>query len=131
MASPRRARIQEMIKENLGTLIDREIKDPRVGLVTITRVQVSPDISTADIFVSVYGSDEDREASLTGLKSAKGHLRSRLGRSLQTKNTPELKFHMDNSAEYGVHISKVLRKVNASDEAVNSDSAEEETDESH
>ena len=120
MGSPRVARIQELLREHLGTLIDREVKDPRVGLVTITRVQVSPDIATADVFISIYGSEEERNSTLDGLESAKGHLRSRLGRTLQTKNTPELKFHMDNSAEYSIKISKILRQVGEK-ESTNSD----------
>ena len=96
--------------------IIREVKDPRVDLFTsVTDVIVAPDLKTCKVFVSVLGDDEKRRNTLEGLNSAKGFIRRELAHIVNLRNTPELKFFMDDSIEYGVDMSKKIEDVIAHD----------------
>lgn len=93
-------------------LINREIKDPRINPMTsVVHVEVSPDLKTAKVYISVLGDEESKKATLAGLKSASSFIRGQLARSLNLRNTPELTFVIDNSIEYGVHMSKLIDEV--------------------
>ena len=93
-------------------IIRRELKDPRIGFVSITGVRMSPDLRTARVRISVLGDAEQQQASLEGLNSAKGLIRHQLGRRLQNlRFSPDLVFELDPSIEYSVHISKRLREI--------------------
>ncbi len=101
-------RINEEIREVVGEAITSELKDPRIGFVTVTAVDTSPDLSAARVYVSVLGGNREREATLTGLRSAHGVLQARIADRLRIKRTPTLTFHYDESIERGARISRLL-----------------------
>lgn len=111
--SVKNTRINQEVLRELSTLISREVKDPRVALMTsVTAVEVAPDLKTAKVFVSVLGDEESKANTLKGLKSAQPFLRSSLAHSLNLRNTPELKFILDDSIEYGVEMTKKIEAMN-------------------
>lgn len=101
-------RVNEVIREVLGAAISTELKDPRIGFVTVTEIDTSPDLRTARVYVSVLGSEADREAALAGLRSAHGFLQGKIATELRMKRTPTLTFHYDESVDRGVRISRLL-----------------------
>jgi ribosome-binding factor A len=101
-------RINEMLREVVGAAISTDLNDPRIGFVTVTSVETSPDLRSARVYVSVLGSDEAREATLAGLQSSHGVIQSRIARETRMKRTPTLSFHYDETIERGVRISKLL-----------------------
>jgi len=108
MPTARMRRINEVIREVLGAAIATDLKDPRIGFVTVTGVDTSPDLRAARVYVSVLGSEEERERTLEGLSSSHGFLQSRINDELRIKRTPTLTFHYDESVERGTRISKLL-----------------------
>ncbi len=111
--SIKNTRINGEVQKELSTLISREIKDPRINPMTsVVAVEVSPDLKTAKVYISVLGDEESKTSTLRGLKSAASFMRSQLARTLNLRNTPELTFVIDNSIEYGVHMSKLINEVN-------------------
>jgi ribosome-binding factor A len=101
-------RVNEVIREVLGAAITTDLKDPRIGFVTVTDVDTSPDLRTARVYVSVLGSEEDRERTLEGLRSSHGFLQSRIAAELRIKRTPTLTFHYDESVERSLRVSRLL-----------------------
>jgi len=110
MPSSRMRRVDEAVRAVLSDAISTEIKDPRVGFVTVTAVRTSPDLRHAKVYVSVLGSEADREGSLAGLRSAHGFLQRRVAGELRLKHTPTLDFLYDESIERGVRISELLER---------------------
>ncbi|HEX2706751.1 MAG TPA: 30S ribosome-binding factor RbfA [Solirubrobacterales bacterium] len=108
MAGPRMRRINEVLREVVGAAISGELSDPRIGFVTVTSVETSPDLRTAKVFVSVLGDEEEREATLGGLRSSRGVIQSRIAAETRMKRTPTLTFHYDETIEKGVRISQLL-----------------------
>jgi ribosome-binding factor A len=102
-------RVNESIKEIIGDAITTELKDPRIGFVTVTDVDTSPDLRAARVYVSVLGSEEERERSLEGLRSSHGFLQGKIASAMRMKRTPTLTFEYDESAERGDRISRLLR----------------------
>ncbi len=94
----------------------KELKDPRIGFVTITKVAVSDDLRSAKIYYSVYGETREKEASYRGLESARGYIKRELGRRVRLKYMPEITFIFDESLEYGDHIEELLRGMKDKDE---------------
>jgi len=120
MASDHRRsdRVAEAIREEVATFLQEGVKDPRVvGLVTVTGVDVTRDLRSARIYVSILGSDDERRATFEGLESVAGHLRSRLGRSLRLRVAPELQFREDQSVSRAARIESLLAQVRDEDEA--------------
>ena len=109
--SHRPERVGEVIRQAVGAFLTSEVRDPRIGFVTVTGVTVSPDLSHAKVWVSVMGSEEERGRSLEGLASAAGYLRSQLSRQLPTRITPELVFALDRGLEHAARIDRVLREL--------------------
>jgi len=101
-------RINEVLREVVGSAISSDLKDPRIGFVTVTSVETSPDLRTAKVFVSVLGSESEREESLAGLRSSHGVIQSRIAAETRMKRTPTLTFHYDETIEQGMRISKLL-----------------------
>ncbi len=101
-------RVNEAIREILGDAIATELKDPRIGFVTVTEVDTSPDLRAARVYVSVLGSPEERESSLAGLRSSHGVLQRKIATGMRMKRTPTLTFEYDESAERGDRISRLL-----------------------
>ena len=106
----RMRRVNESLRELLSEAV-LELKDPRIGFVTVTGVETSPDLRHARVFVSVLGSEKRREATLTGLTAAHGVLQARLARELRMKRTPQLAFEYDPSVERGVRMSKLIDEL--------------------
>jgi ribosome-binding factor A len=110
MAGPRMRRINEVLREVVGAAISNDLSDPRIGFVTVTSVETSPDLRTAKVFVSVLGDEEEREATLGGLRSSHGVIQSRIAAETRMKRTPKLTFHYDDTIEKGVRINEILEK---------------------
>ena len=108
MASPRMRRINEVLREVVGAAISGELSDPRIGFVTVTSVETSPDLRTAKVHVSVLGDESEREETLTALRSSHGVIQSRIAAETRMKRTPTLTFHYDDTIEQGVRISQLL-----------------------
>jgi ribosome-binding factor A len=103
--------LREVLSEGMG-----ELKDPRIGFVTVTGVETSPDLRHATVFVSVLGSERKRDATLQGLDSSRGILQSRVNRELRLKRTPQLVFEYDPTVERGVRLSKLIDELSPDDE---------------
>jgi ribosome-binding factor A len=108
--SDRMRRVNEAVRQVLSEALP-ELKDPRIGLVTVTGVETSPDLRQARVFVSVLGSAKKRKKSLEGLAAAHGVLQSRLARELRMKRTPTLAFEYDPTVEEGVRMSKLIDEL--------------------
>ena len=111
MGEHRQERLRELIKSEFGQILQRDLKDPRIGFVSVTDVEVSNDFSHVKIFVSIMGNDEAKRASMEGLESAKGFIRTELGKRIRLRHTPEVHFIADNSIERGTRIFELLEKV--------------------
>jgi ribosome-binding factor A len=101
-------RVNEAIREILGDAITTELKDPRIGFVTVTEVDTSPDLRAARVYVSVLGTPEERESSLDGLRSAHGFLQGKIAGAMRMKRTPTLTFEYDESVDRGDRITRLL-----------------------
>jgi ribosome-binding factor A len=108
MSSSRMRRVDEAVRAVLSDAISADLKDPRIGFVTVTAVKTSPDLRHAKVFVSVLGTEEERAGSLTGLESAHGFLQRRLADELRLKHTPTLAFENDASIDRGMRITELL-----------------------
>jgi ribosome-binding factor A len=106
----RMRRVNESLRSVLAEAVG-ELKDPRIGFVTVTGVQTSPDLRHAVVFVSVLGSERKRSNSLAGLEAAHGVLQARLAREVRMKRTPQLTFQYDPSVEQGVRMSKLIDEL--------------------
>lgn len=112
MPTRRIERLNEQLRADLAELIGREVKDPRLsGLVTVTSVDLSPDLRHAKVYISVFGTDDDRTHSLSALRSASGFLRSQVAARLTTKRAPDFQFLLDASIERGDRIMQVIREI--------------------
>ena len=109
-------RVNESVRQVLAEALP-ELKDPRIGLVTITGVDTTPDLRHATVFVSVLGNARKRKASLAGLEAAHGLLQARLGRELRMKRTPQLMFEYDQSVERGVRMTQLIDELAPDDES--------------
>ena len=104
------------VQRELANIIRNEIKDPRISpMTTVVAVEVAPDLKTAKAYISVLGDEEAQKNTLAGLRSAEGYIRRELARSVNLRNTPEIKFVVDQSIEYGVTMSKLIDDVRAND----------------
>lgn len=110
MRTGRMRRVDEAMRAVLSDAIATEIKDPRVGFVTVTGVKTSPDLRHARVYVSVLGDEPTRQASLEGLRSAHGFLQRRLAAELTLKHTPALTFEYDESVQRGMRITELLKE---------------------
>ena len=108
MTSDRMRRVNEAVREVLSAAITSELKDPRVGFVTVTAVETSPDLRHARVFVSVLGNPGERRRTLKALDNAHGFLQRKVGAELRIKNTPQLQFVYDDTPERGMRITELL-----------------------
>ena len=114
--SIKNTRINGEVQKELSTIIRNEIKDPRIHPMTsVMAVEVAPDLKTCKAYISVLGEKEAKEATIKGLKSAEGYIRRQLARNLNLRNTPESRFILDESIEYGVNMSKLIDDVTKKD----------------
>lgn len=106
------SRMNGEVQRELSRIIARDIKDPRIHPMTsVTSVEVTPDLKYAKVYVSVLGDEMDQENTREGLASAASHIRSKLAKSLNLRNTPELTFVIDNSIEYGINMSRKIDEL--------------------
>lgn len=131
MPFQRKDRVADAIKEEVSALLRRGLKDPRIGFVTITDVEVTPDLRHAKIFYSVVGDAAAHAASQKGLDSATGFVQSHLGKRLRLRNTPAIEFRYDPSVERGARIEQLLKATQPASEegATSSGSAPKPADE--
>jgi ribosome-binding factor A len=111
----RMRRVNESVRQVLSEAV-LELKDPRIGFVTVTGVETSPDLRQARVFVSVLGSESKREQTIAGLTTAHGVLQARLNRELRLKRTPQLTFEYDPSVERGVRMTKLIDELSPDEE---------------
>jgi len=105
----RSVRVGDLMKQEIADILMRKIKDPRVGFVTVTDVELSDDLRNAKVFVSIYGGN--KEETFKGLKSASAFIRSELGRRMSMRCVPEILFRFDTTIEQGAHIMELLHKI--------------------
>ena len=108
MPGDRMRRVNEAVKEVLSTHIAGDLRDPRIGFVTVTSVETSPDLRRARVYVSVLGTEEERVSSLAGLEASRGYLQTHVAAELRMKRTPVLEFAYDESIDTGMRISGLL-----------------------
>jgi ribosome-binding factor A len=104
-------RVDEAVREVLSDAVTSDLKDPRVGFVTVTDVKTSADLRHARVYVSVLGSDDERAASLDGLQSAHGYLQARVARELHMKHTPQLDFLLDDTAAKADRLERLIERL--------------------
>jgi ribosome-binding factor A len=109
--SLRANRIGEQMKKELSDIIGQKLKDPRIGFVTVTDVQVTGDLQQAKVYITVLGDDEQKANTLNGLEKAKGFIRSEVGQRIRLRKTPELFFEFDESIDYGNRIETLLKSL--------------------
>ena len=110
--SIKNTRINGEVQKELSSIIRGEIKDPRIHPMTsVMAVEVAPDLKTCKAYISVLGNQDAKEATIRGLNSAEGYIRRQLARNLNLRNTPEIRFILDESIEYGVNMSKLIDDV--------------------
>lgn len=124
--SIKNTRINGEVQRELAELIRGGIKDPRISpLTSVVAVEVAPDLKTCKAWISVLGGEEQRLATLEGLRSAEGFIRSRLAKTINLRNTPQITFVMDQSIEYGVNMSHKIDEVMEEDREANQKREEE------
>lgn len=112
--SVKNTRINGEVQKVLAEIIRGELKDPRINpMTTVMAVEVAPDLKSCKAFISVLGDVKSQEDTLKGLNSAMGYIRTQLAKKINLRNTPEIKFIMDQSVEYGINMSKLIDEVNA------------------
>jgi len=117
--SVKNTRINGEVMKELSNIIRGEIKDPRVGVMTsVVSVEVAPDLKTCKAYISVLGDEDEQKDTMTGLKSAEGFIRRQLAKNLNLRNTPEIKFILDQSIAYGVNMSHLIDEVIKRDEEI-------------
>jgi ribosome-binding factor A len=119
--SVRANRVGEQMKKELGEIIGRKIKDPRIGFVTVTDIQVTGDLQQATVYISVLGDEKQREDTLIGLAKAKGFIRSEIGQRIRLRKTPEILFEFDESIDYGNRIDTLLHQIHRDENANDQD----------
>ena len=116
--SIKNTRINGEVQKELSTIIRNEIKDPRIHPMTsVLAVEVAPDLKTCKAYISVLGEKEAKEATIKGLKSAEGYIRRQLAHNMNLRNTPEIRFILDESIEYGVTMSKLIDDIAKKDQS--------------
>lgn len=115
--SIKNTRVNAEVQHELANLIREGIKDPRIHPMTsVTAVEVAPDLKTCRAYISVMGNEEAKNNTIAGLKSAEGYIRRQLAKNINLRNTPEIRFILDESIEYGVAISKLIDEVTGKEE---------------
>ena len=114
--SVKNTRINGEVLKELSNIIRSEIKDPRINHMTsVVAVEVAPDLKTCKAYISVLGDEKSQKDTITGLKSAEGYIRRQLARTVNLRNTPEIRFILDQSIEYGINMSKLIDEVTEQD----------------
>lgn len=112
MVNIRANRLAEQIKQEIGEIVNQRLKDPRIGFVTVTDVDLTNDLQQAKVFVSIFGDEQEKEDSLIGLTKATGFIRTEIGKRIRLRKVPEISFEYDEALEYGTRIDSILRDLN-------------------
>jgi ribosome-binding factor A len=123
MVSPRGAQLADRIGEIVAELLERRVKDPRLGFVTVTDVRMSGDNQHATVFYTVLGDDDERQRSSEALSSATGMIRSEVGKQLQVRHTPSIEFVLDAVPEVAQHLEDALRRAKSADARIQRENA--------
>ena len=115
MTQMRANKVAEQMKKDISQILHEEVKDPRIGFATVTDVELSPDLRHGKVFVSVFGTPEEKELAFKALNSAAAFIRREVGKRLPIRYTPEIIFREDVSIEHGVRIAELLNQVNKED----------------
>lgn len=107
----RATRVADLLQKEISTIILNELRDPRIGFVTVTGVSVSDDLKHAKVYISVMGTAQEIEKTFRGLDSARGYIQNCIGRRIKLRYTPEISFRPDTSVSYGSHIDELLRNL--------------------
>ena len=125
--SVKNTRVNGEVHRVLAEIIRSEIKDPRINPMTsVVSVEVAPDLKTCKAWISVLGNEEAQKDTLAGLRSAEGYIKNQLARKINLRNTPEIRFIIDQSIEYGVSMSKLIDDVNRADDEKHVNDEEED-----
>ncbi|HPN63771.1 MAG TPA: 30S ribosome-binding factor RbfA [Candidatus Goldiibacteriota bacterium] len=111
MQGIRKQKVESLMKREISTIIMREVKDPRIGFVTVHSVSLTNDLREAHIYISVMGDEEQKKKSLEGLRQASGFIRGQVGDAVKLRHTPELIFKMDNSYEERLRVENLFRQI--------------------
>lgn len=123
--SVKNTRINGEVLKELSNIIRSEIKDPRINPMTsVVSVEVAPDLKTCKAYISVLGDEKSQQDTIAGLKSAEGYIRRELARTVNLRNTPDIKFILDQSIEYGINMSKLIDEVTKKDDESHKNSDE-------
>ena len=129
MSELRVRKMQEFIKQEVSSMLLREVKDPRLGFVTVTGVHLTGDLREATVDVSLFGSEKEKKESMTALEMATGFIRRELGKRLKIYYTPQISFEQDTSLDYGMHIEGLIKQIHKDDEAKKYDTHREQGEE--
>lgn len=114
-------RVGEQMKKELSEIIGRKLKDPRIGFVTVTDVQVTGDLQQAKVYISVLGDSEQKKNTLKGLETAKGFIRTEIGQRIRLRKTPEIIFEFDESIDYGNRIESLIHQLHTDEKPNHND----------
>jgi ribosome-binding factor A len=121
MSSRRRQQVADLIRDEVSEILTYEMKDPRLGMVSITRVEMSPDLRYATLFTSVYGDEDEQQSTLQALSGASGYIRRLLAPRLRIRHIPTVRFRLDHSMEHAEQITRTLHDIQPSDEPTDGD----------
>lgn len=132
MASETRAtRVAALVRAEIADMLNKGLKDPRIGFVSIMGVKMSPDLRYANVYVSLLGSDKEKKSSLIGLQRAAGWVRRELGKRLQLRLTPEVRFFEDTTLENVYHLEEIFKTLHEKEAGEAGENEEDSPDESH
>ncbi len=115
--SVKNTRINGEVQKELSSIIQTEIKDPRIPVMTsVVKVEVAPDLKTCKAYISVLGDEDTKKAAIEGLKSAEGFIRNRIAKAINLRNTPEIRFILDESIEYGINMTQLINGLSEKNE---------------
>ena len=109
-------RLNEQVKREVSDILRYEVRDPRVGVITVTEARVAPDLSIARVYVRPMGDEKEQSEAMEGLEAASPFVRRELGKRLKIRTVPELRFEADKALEYGMHIEKLLNEIKKPDD---------------
>ncbi len=111
----RQQKLRELLKEQVSEILHRELKDPRLGFVTVTDAEITADLRYAKVFVSIMGTDDERESSMAVLKNSQRFVRQAFAKRVSMKVLPEIEFRLDTSVDHGVRILELLEQIKRED----------------
>jgi ribosome-binding factor A len=121
----RQERVGALIREEIGQLLQRGVKDPRIGFCSVMHVRMSPDLRYANVYISVLGSDKEQRDTLVGLERSAGWIRREIGKRIRLRYTPQLRFFKDDTLEEVYHLEEVFKRIHEEDGDASPDDTEE------